>query len=195
MVVLYTERLCIRDHTMDDLAGHHGLISDPRVMRYLLDIKADTLEDSKRDLESAVAEAGSPDRRLYFFRIEGKSGGEHIGEIGYTVTAETPAGKTAGAGYFILERHWGQGYTTEAFREVMRYAFEEGGVYRLTCGCLSENRASENVMVKCGMIKEAEFKDHTWHEGRPKDRVEYRLLRPEWEQYTRGTDCSVQKRG
>jgi ribosomal-protein-alanine N-acetyltransferase len=32
-------------------------------------------------------------------------------------------------------------------------------------------------MQKCGMIKEADFKSYTWHDGRMKDRVEYRLLK------------------
>jgi ribosomal-protein-alanine N-acetyltransferase len=69
---------------------------------------------------------------------------------------------------------------TEAFREVIRFAFEDDGVYRISTGCLSENRASERVMQKCGLIKEADYKSFVWHDGRMKDRVEYRMLRDEW---------------
>ena len=36
-------------------------------------------------------------------------------------------------------------------------------------------------MQKKGMVKEAELKDHEWHDGKLKTRVEYRLLRDEWE--------------
>ena len=39
---------------------------------------------------------------------------------------------------------------------------------------------STRVMQKCGFIKEADFKSHTWHDGAMKDRVEYRMLRDEW---------------
>ena len=35
-------------------------------------------------------------------------------------------------------------------------------------------------MQKCGLIKEAEKPDWTWHGGKLKTRVEYRLLRQEW---------------
>jgi RimJ/RimL family protein N-acetyltransferase len=35
-------------------------------------------------------------------------------------------------------------------------------------------------MKKCGMIKEAEFKEYQPHENILKDRVEYRLLKHEW---------------
>jgi ribosomal-protein-alanine N-acetyltransferase len=35
-------------------------------------------------------------------------------------------------------------------------------------------------MQKCGFIKDAERKAYVWHDGRLKDRVEYKLLRDEW---------------
>ena len=35
-------------------------------------------------------------------------------------------------------------------------------------------------MKKCGFIKEAEFKDFVFHDGKLKDRVEYRMLKNEW---------------
>ena len=76
----------------------------------------------------------------------------------------------------------GYGYTTEVFQALISFAFEEDGVYRLVVGCRTENRASEGVMQKYGMIKEAEFKCHTWHDEQMKDRVEYRLLKEEYMQ-------------
>ena len=65
---------------------------------------------------------------------------------------------------------------TEAFRELLRFAFEENGVCRVTTGCDRENKGSENVMIKCGMIKEADMKKKVWMHGELRDRVEYRLL-------------------
>ena len=35
-------------------------------------------------------------------------------------------------------------------------------------------------MIKCGFIKEAEFKEYNYHDGKLKDRVEYRMLKNEW---------------
>ena len=51
----------------------------------------------------------------------------------------------------------------------------------MTTGCLAENKGSERVMQKNGLIKEAEHKDYEWHDGKMKDRLEYRLLKSEWE--------------
>lgn len=180
MIRLYTPRLRIRDHAVSDLPTHHELLSDPKAMWYLPDIMTRTQKESRVNLQQAMDQIGIPDRKFYFLRIENRMSDEHIGEIGYTVNEVTPLGKLVGVGYFIREAHWGQGYTAEALREVIRFAFEQDNVYRISCGCLKENRASERVMQKCGMIKEAEFKEIQWHDGKLKDRLEYRLLRSEW---------------
>ena len=95
---------------------------------------------------------------------------EYIGEIGYTVNKETPLGKIIGLGYALKEKFWGKGFATEATKKMIEFAFEKDNVYRISAGCLKDNIGSEKVMVKCGMIKEAEFKEHTFHENIMKDR-------------------------
>ena len=39
---------------------------------------------------------------------------------------------------------------------------------------------AENVMKKCGMIKEGEYKEYALNEDKLKDSVQYRLLKYEW---------------
>jgi ribosomal-protein-alanine N-acetyltransferase len=182
---LYSERLLIRDHVLDDLPEHHGLLSDEAAMRYLPEIKTKNMEESRENLIKSIEESNSKNRRLYFFRIENKNTGEYIGEIGYTVLEETPLGKIVDLGYFTKEKYWGKGYATEALKKVMEYAFETDHVYRISTGCVKENAGSEKVMLKCGMIKEAEHKEYQLHENKLKDRVEYRLLKHEWEKMGR----------
>jgi|GEM_PF-73270 len=180
MIHLATNRLIIRDPLPADAEEWHRLLSDPKTMYYLPDIMTRSFEESRDNLECAINESKIPNRTKYFFAIESKATGALIGTIGYTVMQTTPAGKVVGVGYFILPEYHGQGIMTEALREVIRFAFEDGGVYRIETGCITENRASERVMQKCGLIKEAERKAYVWHDGRLKDRVEYRLLRDEW---------------
>lgn len=181
MIQLITQRLVIRDPIESDFADWHRLLSDPKTMYYLPDILTRSERQSRENLRAAIEQAGCPDRTEYFFAIEQRATGAFIGSIGYTVADANPIGKRVGAGYFILPEHHGKGYTTEALRALIRFAFEADGVYRIETGCLAENRASERVMQKCGLIREGCLKDHTWHDGRLKDRVLYRLLRPEWE--------------
>ena len=90
-------------------------------------------------------------------------------------------GKLVHLGYFTYPKFWGCDYVTEALEKVMDFAFSKGGVYRITTGCLKENRGSERVMQKCGMIREAEHVDYEWHDGKMKTRMEYRMLKSDWE--------------
>ena len=186
MIQLETGRLIIRDPLLSDIDSWHRLLSDPDTMYYLQDIKTHSLDESRENLKSAVDDVINPNRTKYFFTIEEKESTVFIGSVGYTVTDTTPVGKIVGAGYFILPEHHGKGYMTEAFREVIRFAFERNDVYRINTGCFTDNRASERLMQKCGLKKEADRKACVWHDGRMKDRVEYRLLKDEWTSKIKG---------
>jgi ribosomal-protein-alanine N-acetyltransferase len=179
-ILLETARLILRDHRFSDMSTHHALLSDPEAMRYLPDIRTHSPAGSEENLSASMSEIGREDRARYFLRIKEKETGRHIGEIGYTVTDFTPVGKVVHLGYFTYPRCWNHGYTTEALKEVLRFAFEQNNVFRVCTGCLKENAASERVMQKCGMAREAECVQRQWHEGKMKDRVEYRMLRDEW---------------
>lgn len=180
MIVLQTDRLLIRDHIPEDLQPMHRLLSDHQTMQYMEDIRTSALEETRQNLCVALAENGRADREKYFFAITESASGRYIGDIGYTVKLKTPEGCVVGMGYFILPEFWGRGIVTEAAREVLRFAFEHGGVIKMETGCLKENGASEAVMKKLGMTREADFKLHVWHDGQLKDRVEYGMTRDEW---------------
>lgn len=45
-------------------------------------------------------------------------------------------------------------------------------------------------MQKCGLIKEAEHVDYEWHDGKMKTRLEYRLLKREWEKQHEIQQCT-----
>ena len=179
-VCLETARLILRDYVPEDLDAYFRLKTDEETMYYLQDIRLSSREEAEREFAEVLADAASPDRRFYFLHIERKDTREQVGSIGYTVREAAPQGKLVDAGYFTYPAFWNQGYATEALRRLLEFAFQENGVYRFSTGCLTENRGSERVMQKCGLIKEAEKPDWTWHGGKLKTRVEYRLLRKEW---------------
>ena len=187
MIHLITERLIIRDPLPTDINDWHRLLSDPKTMYYLPDMITRSFEESRVNLETAINESQNIKRTKYFFAIEHGETGAFIGTVGYTVTETTPLGKFVEAGYFMLPEYHGQGYMTEALSEVIHFAFVDDGVFRINASCLIENRASERVMQKCGLIKESEYKSFTWHDGRMKNRVEYRLLKDEWKTTQRCT--------
>lgn len=180
MLCLKTERLILRDYTPADEDAYIRLKSDPDTMYYLQDIQLHSAAEGRIDFQNVLDDMNSSDRQFYFFHMELKSTHEQVGSIGYTVTQNTPIGKLTGVGYFTYPKFWNNGYTTEALKKIIAFAFEQNDVYRLTTGCLKENTASEKVMQNCGFIKEAEHIDYEWHDNQIKTRLEYRLLKTEW---------------
>lgn len=181
MIYLETERLILRDYTENDVEEYSRLMADDQVMYYLQDIQHHSREESEEDFRNILLDMREKDRQRYFLHIQKKDTGEQIGSIGYTVTDTTPAGKLVHLGYFTYPKYWGCDYVTEALEKVMEFAFSQDGVYRITTGCLRENRGSERVMQKCEMIREAELVDYEWHDGKMKTRMEYRMLKSDWE--------------
>lgn len=180
MLKLETPRLILRDYTTEDFEEYFRLKSDPKVMYYLQDISLHSRKEALEDFRHILEDLNSSKRNFYFFHIEKRDTHEPLGSAGYTIMQRTPQGLLVHAGYFMYPQFWHQGYMTEAFSKIIHFAFTENNVYRITTGCLKENVGSERVMVKCGMVKEAEHVDWEWHDDRMKTRVEYRLLRKEY---------------
>jgi RimJ/RimL family protein N-acetyltransferase len=71
-----------------------------------------------------------------------------IGAAGLTHLADGPEIEV---GYRFLREHWGKGYATEAARAALEFGLNELGLERIVAVTLPTNRASQNVMEKCGM--------------------------------------------
>jgi len=181
MISLQTDRLIIRDHVSDDINDYYALFSNKEAMYYLPKSYLETIDAAQKQLDMIIQESTRDDRQRYFFCIINKENGLYMGEVGYSIIADTPVGKLVGIGYFLLPEYWAKGFASEAMKEVIRFAFEENNVFRIEAGCMKENIGSEKVMVKSGMVKEAEFKSCAWHNGEIKDRILYRLLKTEWD--------------
>ncbi|MBN2795322.1 MAG: GNAT family N-acetyltransferase [Clostridia bacterium] len=178
-ISIETERLIIRDHVPSDLQYHHQLMSNPEIMYYIQDIQTNSLEASKKNLKFAITESKVLPRKYYFFAITLKDH-TYVGSIGFTVIEENTLGGNVELGYFILKDYWGKGYTFEAAKGVIAFAFKQG-FHKITTGCISENQGSENIMRKLKMTKESHLRQHVFHDNQWKDRVTYGLLRTdEW---------------
>ena len=181
MIQLVTERLVLQDYQAEDFTAYFQLKSHGETMRYLQDIQLYCAEEAQADFAHVLQDKLAEKRKYYFFNLLLKDAMAPIGSMGYTVEQESPVGKFVHAGYFMYPEFWGKGYGTESFRRLLEFAFCEQNVYRLSTGCLKENIGSERIMQKCGLVQEAEKPAWQWHDGQLKTRVEYRLLRPEWQ--------------
>jgi RimJ/RimL family protein N-acetyltransferase len=57
-------------------------------------------------------------------------------------------------GYLLKQSAWGKGYATEACTRMLRFAFEQTALQEVVAVTDPENRASQKVLRKCGLIEE-----------------------------------------
>jgi len=173
-VRLETERLVIRDYELNDLENLHKLLSDKVNMYFLDDIITNTINETKENLQAAIKNEDG-----HYFCICDKQTGEFIGSIGYTITDINPLGKVVHMGFFILPEFHGKGYTAEAGKTAINFAFKEDGCIRMTTGCYKDNLPSQKVIGKLDFRKESVRIKAQYHDGVMKDRLEYAINKDE----------------
>lgn len=181
MVNLITERLIIRDYQAEDVEAFHELFTNDDVMLMMPEIKTSSLDESKKYLYEAIVESQYENRRKFFFAITLKESGHYIGEIGFSTLIDCDEGRVVNLGYFIMPEYWNKGLVTEAVQAVMAYGFESADVIKFESGCLKANTGSIRVMEKVGMVREAERIKHMYFNDQLHDRLDYRMLKEEWE--------------
>jgi [ribosomal protein S5]-alanine N-acetyltransferase len=172
-IEIQTKRLLIKDHSIEDLSEYHQLISNEKNMSFIPYLLSHSIDDTKASLLRIIEDAKTRDRKMYYFGIFLKNK-TYVGEIGYSVNTIDPTGaKKVNLGYFIIQKFWNKGITTEAVKAVMEFAFKKNNVQKIELGCNAANVASEKVMIKCGFKKEAYKKNHSLVNSTWINRVEY----------------------
>ncbi len=131
-----------------------------------------------------MANEGYKNKDQYIFAIRLKDTNAFLGGIGLSLDNDN---NRAELGYWLAEDFWNMGFTTEAVRAILRFGFEELHLNKIIAVYITTNEASGKVMIKNGMVKEGEFKDHdikkdhTVEEGAYVSLIQYRVLKSEFE--------------
>ena len=167
-----TERLTLRRFRLTDLEDVLAYATDPQWARYLPVPHPYT----RRDGEEFLARRQLADwSRNPTWAIE--LDGRVVGGAGL----HDPDNRQAGLGYSIARDRWGQGLATEAARAVVVAAFRTLDLDRVFATADARNLASQRVMEKLGMRREALLRQHRRHRGEFIDEVHRGILREEWE--------------
>lgn len=111
------------------------------------------------------------------FAIVLRDSGQLVGTIGLSINRRFDH---AEMGYWIGKPYWGQGYCTEAAREILRYGFEDLMLNRIFASYFRRNPASGRIMEKLGMRHEGIARQHIKKWNGYEDLVMYGILRDEW---------------
>ncbi|RPI31725.1 MAG: N-acetyltransferase [Chloroflexota bacterium] len=120
----------------------------------------------------------------YFFTIHTIEDDRMIGFIGLDGIRWNHGDCWVGIG--LGERdYWGKGYGTDAMRIILRYAFSELNLHRVSLNVFGYNPRAIHSYEKAGFKHEGSIRQFLFREGRRWDLVHMGILKEEWEQNAR----------
>jgi RimJ/RimL family protein N-acetyltransferase len=175
----HTARLTLRPVTKDDVEALWQIRRQESVGLWMT--------SASPDWDTFAEMMGDADRMAKTLVIE--RDGTVIGDL--MIAPENPwaqaevtdqaAGVQAEIGWCIDPAVEGNGYATEAVRELIRIAFEELGLRRLVAHCFADNEPSWRLMERVGMRREVHTVKESLHRSRGwLDGMSYGLLAEEW---------------
>lgn len=171
-----TKRLVLRRFAESDLADVLAYQRHPETLRYL-PTEPMTEEKAVRFL----ARQADPDtwagRGWQAWAVVLPGENRVIGEVG--IFLPEPPKSEGDLGWMLHPDYQGRGYATETAQALVRHAFEERGLHRLTSGCDTRNAPSWRLMERLGMQREAHYRQSQWVQGAWRDEYIYALLREE----------------
>ena len=166
---MQTERLLLRPLTRDDLdacAAYTSLEATTTYLRWEPRSRAETA----MWLERAVTGAGD---NLAVIRTDT---GEFIGDVGLWPGEHN----SAEVGYVLHPDHYGNGFATEAVRELILFGFADRGYHRILARLDARNHRSRRLVERLGMRREAHFLRNEFVKGEWTDEYVYATLAEEW---------------
>ncbi len=140
-----TERLVIRELTMDDATHIQMLNNDPEVLRYVhdepfVDVEAagKWISEIRQKLPNGFGRwAITLKNGMWIGRCSLRKGDDGVTLLGYR----------------LMRKYWGKGYATEAVQALKQVAFDHFHAERLESHVAPGNMASKGVLEKCGALR------------------------------------------
>src|SRR6476661_2112574 len=128
-----TSRLLLRRARLDDLAGMHAVLSDPRATRWWSTPPHADIEQTSAWLKGMIA---SPPELSEDFVVE--RDGQVIGKAGFY--------RLPDIGYILHPDHWGQGLAREAVGAAIDHVFATRDLDAMSADVDPENAASIRLL-------------------------------------------------
>ena len=151
-------------------------MNDREVTRNLMARYPLSLESEREWVKSAASPLDFANAR---FAVETKDG-VHIGHCGlHGANAEN---RRAELGILIGEKeYWGRGFGTDTMLTLLRFAFEQMNLHKVSLGVFEFNERGLAMYTKLGFVEEGRFREDQFQDGRYWDQVRMSILRREYE--------------
>ena len=119
------------------------------------------------------------DDEAYSFLIFEQDSEQVVGGIGLTNVRRGVA-QMASMGYWAGRPYARRGYTSEAARLLLSFAFGQLGLHRVEAACLPSNRPSSGLLEKVGFLREGYARAYLRINDKWADHLLYAMLRDDW---------------
>lgn len=153
-----TDRIILREIVLDDALPMYHMEADPEVHTYLDSTPINAIEEAINIIDFIRKQY--VDYGIGRWAIELKETGQFVGWGGLKYRPDEVNGHIGfyELGYRLLRKFWGLGLATESAEATLKYAFEELHLDTVYAMADSQNKASENALLKSGFKFTAEFK-------------------------------------
>ena len=165
----------LREFRLDDLDDYLAIVGDDRVTNWLSFDSRDR-DTARQALAAAVERSQQDDRPDYMLAVT-RLDDDRL--IGFARLGPTGV-QAAHLGYAIAADHWGHGYATDASRALVRFAFENLDLHRVSAAIGPENLASVAVVKRLGFSYEGRIRHHVFTNGAWRDSLLYSILAGEY---------------
>lgn len=170
IVIIETNRLILREYTLDDFDNLYEIVSDPETMRHY---PKPFDEERTRDwIEWNLENYKNYGFGLWVVTL--KETGEFIGDCGISIQ-NIDWELLPEIGYRIHKKYWRRGFGSEAARAVRDWAFENTDYNCIYSYMKYTNVGSYSTAIANGMRKVKEYKDE-----KNKISYAYAITRDEW---------------
>lgn len=146
-----TDRIILREITLEDIPMMYKMDSDPEVHKYLGNKPFTDISESEENVRFI--------RQQYInngigrWAVVDKESGEFVGWGGLKFITSPIANRNHfyEVGYRFLKAHWGKGYATESAKASLKYAFEELNLENVYAMAHGENAGSRHALQKSGL--------------------------------------------
>ena len=152
-IILETDRLYLREFVPSDGFHFYHLNNDQEVIKYTGNKAFKSLDEAMLFIENY------PDYKHNGYgrwAVCLKATNEFLGWCG--LKYENNNNNEVDLGFRFYKKHWGKGYATEAGKACVNYAFSTLKINEIVGRAYIENSASINVLKKCHLIFQKEFK-------------------------------------
>ena len=173
---LETRRLTLRKILPKDEGDLFEYARDPETSKFLLWEPHGSREYTRAHIRYLQDQY----RKASFFdwALVEKESGKMIGTCGFTEIYERE--KRAEVGYVIAPSFQRKGYAPEALEKVMDYGFRTLGLEKLSARFMSDNLASEKVLLRLGFRDDTRRKESIVKRGKKQIILTYSLEKSEY---------------